>query len=101
MNEKFIERNETYLVVELICPAEGLVVEEAAGAPVPDRALLLLLVRVEHIEEGEQVTLGHLEVPLGHPRLVALARRLHVHVLNLYAKCGQMIFWLKFTLSGG
>ena len=75
----------TYLIVELISPAESLVVEESTGAPVSYRALLLLLVRVEHIEEGEQIALGHLEVPLGHPRLVALVRRLKVHVLDLRA----------------
>ena len=79
---------ESYLVIELIGPAECLVVEEAAGAPVPERALFLLLVGVEHVEEGEEVALGNLEVPLGHPRLVALARRLQVHVFDLH----MMIF---------
>ena len=49
----------------------------------PDRARLLLLVRVEHIQKSEQVALGDLEVPLGYSRFVALARRLQVHVLDL------------------
>ena len=73
----------SYLFVELIGSTQGLVVEEAAGAPVPDRPRLLLLVRVEHVEQGEQVALGHFEVPLGDPRLIALVRRLQVDVLHL------------------